>query len=103
MFLYLRGPLGKASVFFSYAFLHRGTKTPHRDNNGATARRGGGEEEEEERRGGHISFARARYLEDGLAQSFARTHDANTEHDYPVSSLNLRFQWVVHLLCFKSA
>ena len=47
-------------------------------------------EEEERRRGGHISFARARYPEDGLAQSFARTHDANTEHNFPVAYLNLR-------------
>jgi len=60
-----------------------------KDTTGATARSGGGggEEEEQRRRGGRISFARARYPENGLAQ---RTRNTNTDHDFPASSLNLR-------------
>ena len=93
-------PGGAAEVHKTNPFLQpcyhpqggHGTKTRHRDTTGATARRGGGaEEEEERRRGGRISFARARYLEDGLAQSCARTHDTNTEHVFPVPSLNLQY------------
>ena len=85
--VYLRGPLGKqVFVFLMISFIG----TPKRLIGTPPGPRRG-EEEEERRRGGHISFARARYLEDGLAQSFARTHDTNTEHDFPVSSLNLRF------------
>ena len=55
--------------------------------------RRGEEEERRRRRGGEENIFHSQglsTLKDGLAQSFARTHDTNTEHDFPVSSLNLR-------------
>ena len=92
MFVYLRGPPGKAVSVYLLMLSFIGT--PKRLIGTPPGPRQGEEEEERRRRrrrrGGHISFVRGRYSEDGLAQSFARTHDTNTEHDFLVSSLNLR-------------